>query len=130
MLSIIIVSYNVKFFLEQCLFSVQRAVEGMAAEVIVIDNNSPDKTVDYLRPKFPWVVFISNKDNIGYARANNQGWRQASGQHILFLNPDTIISEESLQQSLALLEDEHTGAIGIHMVFPAQWDPKLGIHVT
>jgi N-acetylglucosaminyl-diphospho-decaprenol L-rhamnosyltransferase len=116
LLSIIIVSYNVRFFLEQCLFSVQKAVVGMTAEVIVIDNNSPDKTVEYLQSKFPAVIFISNKENVGYARANNQGWQHASGQYILFLNPDTIVSEDSLQQSLELLKDEHAGAIGIHMV--------------
>lgn len=119
LLSIIIVNYNVKYFLEQCLYSVQRAITGtgLAAEVIVVDNNSSDESVAFLQPKFPAITFIVNKDNVGYARANNQGWQQASGNYILFLNPDTIISEDSLHQSLALLDGDTTiGATGIRMI--------------
>jgi N-acetylglucosaminyl-diphospho-decaprenol L-rhamnosyltransferase len=116
LLSIIIVNYNVKYFLEQCLYSVQKAVTGLQAEIIVIDNNSTDKSVEYLQPKFPAIVFVSNKNNIGYAKANNIGWKQASGQYILFLNPDTLIGEDSLRQSLAILEEEHNGAVGIRMI--------------
>lgn len=117
MVSIIIVSYNVKYFLEQCLYSVQKAITGLAAEVIVVDNNSSDESVAFLQPKFPSITFIVNKDNVGYAKANNLGWRQATGDYILFLNPDTIISEDSLQQSLTLLDGDATiGATGIRMI--------------
>lgn len=116
MLSIIIVSYNVKYFLEQCLCSLQKAVAGLTTEIIVIDNNSPDNSVAYLQPKFPGIVFVSNKNNVGYAQANNQGWQQATGEYILFLNPDTIISEDSLHQSLMLLQQTTTGAVGIRMI--------------
>lgn len=78
-LSVIIVNYNVKYFLEQCLYSVRAAVTGMDAEVFVVDNNSTDGSVEYLRPKFPEVVFIENKDNPGFAKANNQAIRQCTG---------------------------------------------------
>lgn len=119
LLSIIIVSYNVKYFLEQCLYSVQKAtaVCGIPSEVIVIDNQSTDGTISYLQQKFPAVVFVSNKENVGYARANNQGWSQAKGDVVLFLNPDTIISEESLKQSLEVLDQyKDVGAVGVRMV--------------
>ena len=71
-LSIIIVNYNVKYFLEQCLCSVRAAIAGMEAEVLVVDNHSADGSVEYLRPRFPEVTFIENKDNPGFAKANNQ----------------------------------------------------------
>ena len=96
-LSVIIVNYNVKYFLEQCLYSVRAAVTGMDAEVFVVDNNSTDGSVEYLRPKFPEVVFIENKDNPGFAKANNQAIRQCTGEYVLLLNPDTVVGEESLR---------------------------------
>ena len=117
MLSIIIVSYNVKYFLEQCLYSVQKAIEGKNAEVIVIDNNSADKSVEYLQYSFPWVKFVANNENKGFATANNQGWKMASGEYILFLNPDTIIGESCLWQSINMLQQRNDlGALGIHML--------------
>ncbi len=117
MLSIIIVSYNVKYFLEQCLYSVQKAIEGVAAEVIVVDNNSADGSVEYLAIFFPWVKVIANKDNKGFAKANNQGWQVATGEYILFLNPDTIIGEDCLLQSIEILQRRNDlGALGIRML--------------
>lgn len=117
MLSIIIVSYNVKYFLEQCLYSVQKAVSGIAAEIIVIDNNSTDNSVEYLQHRFPNVQFVANKENTGYAKANNQGWQMAKGKYVLFLNPDTILSEDCLSLSLLKLEDtDAIGALGVHML--------------
>ena len=104
-LSVIIVNYNVKYFLEQCLYSVRAAVTGMDAEVFVVDNNSTDGSVEYLRPKFPEVVFIENKDNPGFAKANNQAIRQCTGEYVLLLNPDTVVGEESLR-SLCFQMDE------------------------
>jgi N-acetylglucosaminyl-diphospho-decaprenol L-rhamnosyltransferase len=117
LLSIIIVNYNVKYFLEQCLCAVQKAMNGIEAEVIVTDNNSTDGSVAYLQPKFPWVIFVSNNQNTGYAKASNQGWRIAKGEHFLFLNPDTILSEDSLKKSLAVLQEQpRVGALGIRMI--------------
>ncbi|MBM3416064.1 MAG: glycosyltransferase [Bacteroidetes bacterium] len=90
-LSVIIVNYNVKHFLEQCLHSVIKAGEELQAEVIVVDNNSTDGSAAYLVPRFPQVRFISNKENNGFAKACNQGLADAGGTCILFLNPDTIV---------------------------------------
>src|SRR5580692_5031880 len=90
-LSVIIVNYRVKHFLELCLHSVQKALRGIDAEVIVVDNHSGDDSVAFLRPLFPAVTFIVNTVNVGFARANNQALQQARGDYILFLNPDTIL---------------------------------------
>ena len=90
-LSVIIVNYNVKYFLEQCLCSVQKAIasSGIDAEVIVIDNHSHDNSIGYLTPFFPCVKFIANDENIGFTRACNQGYKLSTGKYVLFLNPDT-----------------------------------------
>lgn len=117
LLSVIIVNYNVKYFLEQCLFSVMRAMEQVKGEVIVIDNASQDGSREYLEGKFPSVRFIWNRENIGFARANNEALALARGGYILFLNPDTIIGEDSLSITLAFLEKHpDAGALGVHMI--------------
>lgn len=116
-LSIIIVSYNVKYFLEQCLCSVMCAIEGLQAEVIVVDNASTDNSIEYLRPNFPSVTFIINQQNLGFGKANNLALKQCSGEYVLFLNPDTIIPEDCLQESLAFIESKKdAGAVGIRML--------------
>ena len=116
-LSVIIVNFNVKHFLEQCLYSVQKAVTGIEAEVIVIDNGSVDNSVRYLQPLFPRVRFIANEENPGFAKACNQGLRLASGRYILFLNPDSIVPENCFQQCMAFLESHpEAGALGIKML--------------
>lgn len=116
-ISIIIVNYNVKYFLEQCLLSVRAASTGLDAEVFVVDNHSTDGSVDYLQPKFPEVVFIENQDNPGFAKANNQAIEQCKGEYVLLLNPDTVIGEESLR-TLCYFMDEHAkaGGIGLKML--------------
>jgi N-acetylglucosaminyl-diphospho-decaprenol L-rhamnosyltransferase len=116
-LSIIIVNYNVKFFLEQCLCSVIKAIAGIEAEVLVIDNDSADGSVGYLRPKFSFVRFIENKENLGFAKANNIGLALAKGKYVLFLNPDTIVAEDSFQKSIDfILSNQDAGALGVKMV--------------
>lgn len=116
-LSIIIVNYNVKYFLEQCLCSVKDAITKMDAEVIVVDNNSGDDSVTYLRQRFPWACFIQNHENLGFAKANNQAYENAKGSYILFLNPDTLIPEHSLQECLEFMGMHHeAGALGIKMI--------------
>jgi len=89
-LSIIIVNYNVKHFLEQCLFSVQAAIAGMQAEVIVIDNNSTDNSLAYLQPKFRNFRFIANTNNVGFGKACNQGFHICTSDYVLLLNPDVF----------------------------------------
>lgn len=116
-LSIIIVNYNVKYFLEQCLYSVRAATVGMETEIIVVDNNSTDGSIAYLRPLFPEVKFIENKDNPGFAKANNQAIRQCVGKYVLLLNPDTVVGEESLRSLCFKMDEEpNVGAIGVKMI--------------
>lgn len=117
-LSVIIVNYNVKELLEQCLISVFRALEKTGnSEVFVVDNNSTDGSVEFLRPRFPQVHFIANKDNIGYAKANNQAIRMAKGEYILLLNPDTLVGENVFDRVLEFM-DEHpeAGCTGVKMI--------------
>lgn len=116
-LSVIIVSFNVRYFLEQCLHSVERALAGMEGEVIVLDNLSADGSLDYLRPRFPHVRFISTGSNLGFAAASNRGLSEARGRYILFLNPDTIIPEDSLVSALRFFrEHPDCGGLGSGMV--------------
>ncbi len=116
-LSIIIVNYNVKYFLEQCLYSVQKSIEGIDAEVLVVDNDSNDGSIAYLQPIFPRVKFIASTTNLGFAKANNLALKQAKGNYILFLNPDTIIPENCMVNCLNFF-NEHTdsGALGVQMI--------------
>ncbi|HRH59217.1 MAG TPA: glycosyltransferase family 2 protein [Chitinophagaceae bacterium] len=116
-LSIIIVNYNVKYFLEQCLYSVKAAIKNMEAEVWVADNNSADGSAEFLRKHFAWVKLIENKSNAGFAKANNQALQQCSGDYILFLNPDTIISENILLNCLQHFDsNKNCGALGVRML--------------
>jgi N-acetylglucosaminyl-diphospho-decaprenol L-rhamnosyltransferase len=116
-LSIIIVNYNVKFFLEQCLCSVKKAVADIDAEIFVVDNNSVDASVEYLKPEFSFVKFISNKNNPGFGKANNQALAEAKGKYILFLNPDTIIGEDTFHTCIQFFEkNPSAGAVGVYMI--------------
>lgn len=112
-ISVIIVNYNVKYFLEVCLHSVLRATNGFAAEVIVVDNNSTDGSMQMVAEKFPTVIRIENKDNAGFGRANNQGVAIAKGEYILFLNPDTVMPEDFFTKTIGYM-DAHpeAGSIG------------------
>ena len=90
-LSIVIVSYNVRTYLEQCLQSVQKALEGIEGEVWVVDNCSQDDSVAVLKRDYPWVRLIENSENMGFARANNLAIRQSQSDYVLLLNPDTVV---------------------------------------
>ena len=92
-LSVIIVSYNVRAFLEQCLVSVERAMNDVDVDVWVVDNRSVDGSVDMVRERFPWVHVIANQDNVGFSVANNQAIRACAGRHVLLLNPDTVVGK-------------------------------------
>jgi len=116
-LSVIIVNYNVKYFLEQCLFSVLPAIDAIDAEVIVVDNHSTDGSIEYLQPLFPSVQFIKNTTNIGFGKANNLGFQQSKGEYILFLNPDTLVPEDCFTKCIQFLEKKpEAGALGIRML--------------
>lgn len=116
-LSIIIVNYNVKHFLEQCLYSVEAAIRDIDAEVIVIDNCSSDNSLPYLAPKFPEVRFVPNAENGGFARACNQGLELSAGEFILFLNPDTIVPEDCFRHCIQFFKSRpEAGAVGVKMI--------------
>ena len=116
-LTVIIVNYNVKYYLEQCLTSVRRAIGGLEAEVVVVDNHSRDGSVEYLRSRFPEVTFIESNHNLGFARANNMAIRQSRADYVLLLNPDTLVGEQVLTDVIAFM-DEHpkAGAAGVQML--------------
>jgi N-acetylglucosaminyl-diphospho-decaprenol L-rhamnosyltransferase len=121
-LSVVIVSYNVKFFLEQCLSSLKKAIDGSLVlsrhtEVCIIDNASTDGSLAFLIPLYPEFLFIQNNNNIGFAKANNQAFSRCSGEFILFLNPDTILAEDSLDTCLSFFKSTpDAGAVGLHMI--------------
>lgn len=116
-LSVIIVNYNVKYFLEQCLYSLEKAIAQLEAEVWVVDNASTDGSAEYLQTKFECVHFIANKQNVGFAKANNQALEKAAGEYVLFLNPDTLLQEDCLIKCLLFMHaNPKAGALGIRMV--------------
>lgn len=116
-LTVIIVNYNVKFYVEQCLHSVISACNNIDAEILVIDNASSDGSIQYLQPKFSEVIFIENKENVGFSKANNQGLQIAKGEYILILNPDTILSEQAIENCISFYNNQkNAGAIGVKMI--------------
>lgn len=116
-LSIIIVNYNSKLLLEKCLVSVKKETLKIDSEIIIVDNNSADGSKDFLPEKFTDVKFIFNKENLGFSKACNQGFKISSGKYVLFLNPDTILSENCLSDSILFFESHpDAGAIGVRMI--------------
>ena len=116
-LSVIIVSFNVKYYLEQCLCSLRKACRDLETEVWVVDNASKDGTVDYLKPRFPEVRWMVNPVNEGFSRANNMAIRASSGEYVLLLNPDTIVGEEVLSGCVDFLNTHpEAGATGVAML--------------
>ena len=115
--SVIIVNYNVKYFLEVCLHSVEKALVNIGSEVIVVDNNSQDGSVTFIREKFPDVILIENKENKGFSRANNQAVAIAKGEYILFLNPDTVLPENFFRKTLEYIDARpEVGSIGPRLI--------------
>lgn len=116
-LSIIIVNYNVCFFLEQVLLSIAKSSKNIDLEVIVVDNNSADNSVAMVKSKFPSCILIDNKINSGFSKANNQGINIAQGEYILLLNPDTVLEEDTLEKCCHFM-DRHpkAGGLGVMMV--------------
>lgn len=123
-LSVIIVNYNVKYYLDQCIRSVLRAFGEMKtpAEIIVVDNHSADGSVDYLEKRYPQMLypmvrFVRSAHNLGFARANNIAIRQSRGEYVLLLNPDTIVGEDALKASVDFMDaHEDAGAVGVRML--------------
>ena len=118
-LSVVIVNYNVCYFLEQALLSVRRAAEklGQPVEVFVVDNNSADGSVAMVRARFPEVILIVNQDNPGFSKGNNQALRRATAQYQLLLNPDTVVEEDTFRACCDFM-DAHPdcGGLGVKML--------------
>jgi N-acetylglucosaminyl-diphospho-decaprenol L-rhamnosyltransferase len=116
-LSIVIVNYNVRYFLELCLLSVQKASENIASEIIVVDNSSTDGSCEMLAQNYPEVHLIQNKENVGFSKANNQGVSLAKGEYVLILNPDTVVSETTFDKILEFADqNKNLGVVGVQLV--------------
>ena len=116
-LSIIILNYNVRYFLETCVLSVQKAIENLDAEIIVVDNNSSDDSCVMMKLRFPDIKLIENKKNLGFPKGNNIGVTQAKGKCICILNPDTVVAENTFEKILSQKNwDKKTGIIGCKLI--------------
>lgn len=118
-LSVIIVNYNVKEYLKNLLYSLDKAAAGIKYEVIVVDNASDDGSVELLKEKFPSVKLIVNEKNLGFGKANNIGLALSKGEFILLINPDTIIQEDTLTKMFSFLEsNDKAGLAGCKILNP------------
>ncbi|MFV8375678.1 glycosyltransferase family 2 protein [Flavobacterium sp. LB1P71] len=122
-LSVIILNYNVRYFLEQCVLSVQNALETIDGEIIVIDNNSSDDSCTMMKQRFPNIKLIQNSENLGFPKGNNIGVAQAQGEYICILNPDTVLAEDTFVKVLAFARllhssqlNDSTGIIGCKLI--------------
>ena len=118
-LSVIILNYNVRYFLEQCILSVQKALEGIDSEIIVIDNASSDDSCDMMKTNFPHLKLIENITNLGFPKGNNIGVAQAKGEYICILNPDTVVAEDTFAKILNSkfqIPNSQLGIIGCKLI--------------
>lgn len=116
-LSVVIVSYNVKHYLIQCLDSLQRALDGVDAEIFVVDNHSKDGTADTIARKFSTIKLTASNHNNGFAKANNIALRQATGEYVLLLNPDTFVGETTIKECLGFMDTHpNAGGLGVQML--------------
>jgi GT2 family glycosyltransferase len=116
-LSVIILNYNVRYFLEQCVFSVQKALENIDSEIIVVDNNSQDDSCGMMKQDFPDIQLIENKKNFGFPKGNNLGVAAAKGEYICILNPDTLVAEDTFTKVLAFAKQKsNVGIVGVKLI--------------
>ncbi|WP_162126121.1 glycosyltransferase family 2 protein [Flavobacterium phycosphaerae] len=116
-LSVIILNYNVRYFLELCVLSVQKAIQNIEAEIIVVDNNSSDDSCAMMQQRFPNVKLIQNKENAGFPKGNNIGVAQTKGEYICILNPDTVVAEDTFEKVLAFAKSKiDLGIVGCKLI--------------
>lgn len=116
-LSVIILNYNVRYFLEACVLSVQKALSTIESEIIVVDNHSTDNSCDRMKERFPNIVLIENNQNLGFPKGNNIGVSRARGKYICILNPDTIVAEDTFEQLLAFVKTKQDlGIVGCKLI--------------
>ncbi|MGY5353218.1 glycosyltransferase family 2 protein [Wenyingzhuangia sp. IMCC45533] len=115
--SVVIVNYNVRYFLELCLLSVSKALKGIDGEIIVVDNVSKDKSCEMVKDRFPEVTLLENNENVGFSKANNQGVAIAKGEYVLILNPDTVVGENLFHEILPFADEQSDlGALGVRLI--------------
>ncbi|WP_411895407.1 glycosyltransferase family 2 protein [Winogradskyella sp. A2] len=116
-LSVIILNYNVKYFLELCLKSVEKAIRTIDGEIIVVDNASNDDSCEMVRSKFPKVKLIENHDNLGFSKGNNIGVAMAKGEYLCILNPDTVVAEDTFIELIEFYaQTKNTGIVGCQLI--------------
>lgn len=116
-LSVVILNYNVRYFLELCLKSVVEATKGLDAEIIVVDNNSPDDSCEMVNKLFPKVKLISSDTNYGFSKGNNIGVAQANGEYVCILNPDTVVAEDTFKKTLSFADAQsNLGIVGCRLI--------------
>jgi GT2 family glycosyltransferase len=116
-LSVIILNFNVRYFLEQCVLSVQKALEGIEGEIIIVDNNSSDDSCAMMHERFPQIKLLQNKENVGFPKGNNIGVAQARGEYICILNPDTVVAEDTFTKVLAFAKTKtNLGIVGCKLI--------------
>ena len=116
-LTVIIVNYNVKYYAEQCLYSLKKALAGIEAQVYIVDNCSADDSVEYLQLRFKDITIIKNNENLGFSRANNLAIRSTDSEYVLLLNPDTMVSENSIIRPLEFMDiHPEAGILGVRML--------------
>ncbi|MFG6687821.1 glycosyltransferase family 2 protein [Mariniflexile sp. HNIBRBA6329] len=116
-LSVVILNYNVRYFLELCLKSVQAAISNIDAEIIVVDNDSEDDSCQMVKELFPEVILIENKENFGFSKGNNIGVAQAKGEFLCILNPDTVVAEDTFTTLLNFASHkEKLGIVGCKLI--------------
>ncbi|MGB0980644.1 MAG: glycosyltransferase family 2 protein [Winogradskyella sp.] len=116
-LSVIILNYNVRYFLELCLKSVEAAINGIDAEIIVVDNNSIDDSCTMVKQLFPTVHLIENKVNLGFSKGNNIGVAKAKGEYLCILNPDTVVAEDTFTKILNFADTkQNIGIVGCQLI--------------
>jgi len=116
-LTVIILNYNVRYFLEQCILSVQRSLKSIDSEIIVVDNNSQDDSCQMVKKRFPEVTLIENKENVGFSKANNQAVKISKGEYVCILNPDTAVAEDTFVKVLFHAESiKNLGILGLYLM--------------
>ena len=116
-LSVIILNYKVRYFLEQCIRSAQAATINIESEIIVVDNNSGDGSCEMVRSMFPDIILIENKDNVGFSKANNQAVAIATGEYVCILNPDTAVTSQTFKHCLEIAYvTPDMGALGTYLM--------------
>ncbi|OGL44065.1 MAG: hypothetical protein A2161_14600 [Candidatus Schekmanbacteria bacterium RBG_13_48_7] len=110
-LSVIIISWNIREYLKSCLESVLHEEPGFSIEIIIVDNASEDGTTGWLEQNYPSVKLIKNPINEGFAKACNQGFRISSGEYLLFLNPDTVILDDCLNRTVSFIKSHSDCAV-------------------